>query len=274
MPPSSTQAGMAAYRHGFSWRVLAALALGALIGLAAALPYEASSLSPIATRLGRPMWVLLAATTVQTLVLATAAAGVGLWLGPAVGLGAPLVHAWLAGDPAAGRQLRRSLLGALLAGALVGVAIVGLDLAIFVPALPQEIRAAVMVQPPWWQGLLAALYGGIIEELLLRLGLMTLLVSAGVMLTRARPPAAPVYWAANLVAALAFGGLHLPATAAVIPLTPLIVVRALALNGPAGLVFGWLYWRRGLVAAMAAHFAADVVLHVVPQALAGAFPGR
>ena len=35
------------------------------------------------------------------------------------------------------------------------------------------------------------------------------------------------------------------------------------LNSLAGIAFGWLYWRRGLEAAMIAHFAADLVLHVL-----------
>jgi membrane protease YdiL (CAAX protease family) len=35
------------------------------------------------------------------------------------------------------------------------------------------------------------------------------------------------------------------------------------LNSIGGLVFGWLYWRQGLLAAMVAHFSADVVLHVI-----------
>ena len=72
-----------------------------------------------------------------------------------------------------------------------------------------------------------------------------------------------VEWAAIVVTALVFGIGHLPATAAVLPLTPLVVARALLLNGLGGLLFGWLYWRRGLLAAMLAHFSADVVLHVV-----------
>jgi membrane protease YdiL (CAAX protease family) len=42
-----------------------------------------------------------------------------------------------------------------------------------------------------------------------------------------------------------------------------VIVRALLLNGIGGIVFGWLYWKRGLLAAMLAHFSADVVLHVV-----------
>ena len=35
----------------------------------------------------------------------------------------------------------------------------------------------------------------------------------------------------------------------------------------AGIVFGWLYWRRGLLAAMLAHFSADIVLPVVAPLL-------
>jgi len=72
-----------------------------------------------------------------------------------------------------------------------------------------------------------------------------------------------VFWAANIVTALLFGLGHLPATAAIVPLTAPLVVRAVVLNGAAGLVFGWLYKRFGLEWAMASHFGADLVLHVV-----------
>jgi hypothetical protein len=55
---------------------------------------------------------------------------------------------------------------------------------------------------------------------------------------------------------------HLPATAAVAPLTPLLVARALVLNGVAGIAFGYLYWRHGLEAAMVGHMSAHVVLQI------------
>ena len=35
------------------------------------------------------------------------------------------------------------------------------------------------------------------------------------------------------------------------------------MNGIPGVAFGWLYWQRGLEAAMVAHFSADLVLHVL-----------
>jgi hypothetical protein len=50
-------------------------------------------------------------------------------------------------------------------------------------------------------------------------------------------------------------------------LTPLVTARALLLNGMGGLGFGRLYWKRGLPAAMPAHFTADIVLHVVTASL-------
>jgi membrane protease YdiL (CAAX protease family) len=70
-----------------------------------------------------------------------------------------------------------------------------------------------------------------------------------------------VFWAANVVTAVLFGLGHLPATAALAPLTAVLVVRAVVLNGLAGLLFGWLYRRYGLEWAMVSHFGTDLVLH-------------
>jgi Type II CAAX prenyl endopeptidase Rce1-like len=63
-------------------------------------------------------------------------------------------------------------------------------------------------------------------------------------------------------AAVLFGLGHLPATAAVAPLSAALLVRAVVLNGAAGLVFGELYKRHGLEWAMASHFGVDIVAHV------------
>jgi len=56
---------------------------------------------------------------------------------------------------------------------------------------------------------------------------------------------------------------HLPATALITTLTPLVIFRALLLNGIGGVVFGWLYWKKGLESSMIAHFSADITLHVL-----------
>ena len=46
------------------------------------------------------------------------------------------------------------------------------------------------------------------------------------------------------------------------PLTTTLVFRALVLNGIAGTVFGYLYWRHGLEAAMIGHMSAHMVMQV------------
>ena len=100
----------------------------------------------------------------------------------------------------------------------------------------------------------------------MRLGLFTLVAWLLVRISRAPAGLPPgwVLWTANIISAVLFGLGHLPATAAVFPITALIVIRAFALNGLGGLAFGYLYWSRGLESAMLANFTGDLVLHVIP----------
>lgn len=113
---------------------------------------------------------------------------------------------------------------------------------------------------PVWQKLLAAFYGGITEEVLMRLFLMTLLVWIGVKIFRLNRPSNSIVIASVIVAAVIFGLSHLPITAALTTLTPAIIIRAIVLNGIGGIVFGWLYWKKGLGAAILAHFTTDIFL--------------
>ncbi len=115
-----------------------------------------------------------------------------------------------------------------------------------------------------WQSLLAAapgqaaatamgvLYGGVAEEVMLRWGVMSLFAWASVSLLRSQANTLPMV-AAIAVAALVFAAGHLPAVALQLDLTPALVGRTLVLNGLAGLLYGWLFWRHHLEAAMLAH---------------------
>jgi membrane protease YdiL (CAAX protease family) len=54
-----------------------------------------------------------------------------------------------------------------------------------------------------------------------------------------------------------------------------VIAQVLFENGALGVVFGWLYWRKGLIAAMTAHISQDVVTHVLfPLAATWADAGR
>jgi membrane protease YdiL (CAAX protease family) len=66
-----------------------------------------------------------------------------------------------------------------------------------------------------------------------------------------------------VIAAIVFGLGHLPATAMAMEITPAVILRAVLLNGILGVVFGWLFYRKGLEFAMISHFSVDIVLHVL-----------
>jgi membrane protease YdiL (CAAX protease family) len=76
-------------------------------------------------------------------------------------------------------------------------------------------------------------------------------------------------WLAIILASIIFGIGHLPTVAAITALTPILVARTIILNSIGGIIFGWLYWKKGLESAMIAHFSADIVLHVIPAILIG-----
>jgi hypothetical protein len=111
----------------------------------------------------------------------------------------------------------------------------------------------------------ALLYGAVAEELMLRLGVMTLLVAAGRGLlpaTFARTPGAVVR-PAIVVSAVLFGLLHVPALAGVAPLTFPLVARTIVLNAALGLLFGFAFWRYALEYAMLSHALVHVVFGLV-----------
>jgi membrane protease YdiL (CAAX protease family) len=241
---------------GFDWRRFLALTAAGLVGVFAVVPYQLAAIKIPEVQLTD---VLLQVLVVNAPLVAAAVA-VGTALAHRVGLRvrAPEVE-------------MRDYAIAAGAGFAVAAAIVALDVAVFQPLLQNAASGSDLTEvfAPVWTRLLAGLYGGVTEELLLRYGLLTLLFWTGTKVETAvdawsRPTTA---WAAILLTALAFGAAHLPATAATFELTPLVVFRALVLNGLAGVLFGWLYWQRDLLAAMVAHFAADVVVVVLAPLL-------
>ncbi len=238
----------------------AVLAVAGLVGVCCLLAVQArqgafpSDLGGVAAAVGRSLLV--------NGVLVGASVLVGLRLGDAVGLGAPRLRAWLTDDdpPVSDGWL----VPAVAVGLGVAVVLVVLDLAVFAPFIGAALRDASAVgggRTSPLAGLLVSVYGGVTEELLLRYGLLTGVVWLLRRFVDASESA--VVWTGIALTSVAFGVSHLPATAAVFELTPVIVARAVVLNGVAGVAFGWLYWRHGLVAAVVAHLGTDLVVPVV-----------
>jgi hypothetical protein len=247
----------------------AAAAWGLLAGLSAMalLPYL-RRLTPEAfakTSLSFPM--LAALQGLQALVLLGLLSLAGLRLGHRFGLGSPMMQGWF-GAPHTWTRTSLRPLHSILLGILVALAMLGASL-LLDPMLPSQLHPATApgAATSMYEGLLASFYGGIAEELQVRLFLMTLLVWMLTLGGRQRPRPA-LFWVAIVIAAIAFGAGHLPAADKVWGLSSIVVVRTVVLNALGGLVFGWLYWKRGIEMAILGHFSADIVLHVLAPLVA------
>jgi membrane protease YdiL (CAAX protease family) len=266
----------------FSWRV--ALVLVILIPLAtlAVLPYSLTMQGglPAESQLPMPLWLIITLQIGTQALMYGAVAIVGLFLASRSGLGAPILTGLLHGEPV-GDRVRGMLLPSIALGVASGIIVIAADAVLFGPLLAEEMNRlgidipASQLMPPAWQGFLASFYGGIVEEILLRLGLMTLIAWILKWFWHTPPPnprpAAGAIWTANIIAAVLFGLGHLPATFALgLPPDLLVISRAIILNGVIGVTAGWLYWKHGIESAMVAHFSADIVLHVLTPLVLGA----
>ena len=191
----------------------------------------------------------------QTVLVLALAAWAGGKLGPKLGLDAPVLR---------GAERLSGIPLAMLAGTLATLGMVALEHA-FKPFLPEALQAAKQALGGPLLGFSASFYGGIIEEILLRWGVLTALAA---LLYRLRVPLRTSLAVANVAAALIFGAGHLPAVSQLhVPLNLPLVAYIVLVNALGGVVFGWLFLRHGLERAMIAHFTADLWLHVVFAAL-------
>lgn len=188
---------------------------------------------------------------VQNLVLVAIAAAVGTALAPRVGLSAPVFEAIAAGDGLPS-DLSEMILPTLLVSALLAILFLLAYYGVIRPRLSTKTLDAVegiRIQ----LGLAGRLlYGGIVEEILTRWGLMTLLVWLGAQLVG--EPADAVFWLGIVISGILFALGHLPGLfAAGAERTSLLYVAVLGTNLWVSLGFGWLYWQYGLLAAVVSH---------------------
>lgn len=232
--------------HDRIWTLVFAV-IGAIAGLFV-VSYQVAMMSPAVVATLPPQSQLMLTGAIQVAVYAALSAFFGFKLARRTGLDVPF-----------DRQLR-TVAVALLTGLVSAFIIVTADKWVFMPLIPalQPPEGVQYTLSPGYLGM-GVLYGGIIEELMMRLFLMSLVVfllnKLVSVIRRTQQPDVPtwIYWLAIGIVALLFAAGHLPATAAMIGLSPMIVLRSFVLNGIAGFLFGLLFWKKGLTAAMIAH---------------------
>ena len=210
-----------------------------------------------------PKNVLLALAAVQSLVLTAIAAAIGTALADRVGLAAPVIQAASAGDPIL-PEIQAHWVVALVMGLVGALVFLVAYYGYFRPRLDtktvhvtESLRRALGL---WGR----IFYGAIVEEILVRWGLITLFLWILSLMVDTLSPF--YYWIAILLAGLLFALGHIPGSlAAGAKKTPMFYTATLILNVWASLVFGWLFWQHGLVAAMLAHAILHLLWHPIEQ---------
>jgi len=205
--------------------------------------------------------VILLLQIVQSIIMFGVVIFFGLLLSKRVGIGLPLLENVLEGKNQS-KELKSLLLPSIVLGALAGILIIFVSIP-FNKLIPEFQNMETIVSA--WKGFLASFYGGIAEEVLLRLFMVSLFVWIFFKIKKTNDgcPTVIGIWLSIILAAVIFGLGHLPATAQIVELNGIVIARAIVLNGIGGIIFGWLYWKKGLESAMIAHFTADIVLHVI-----------
>ena len=109
-------------------------------------------------------------------------------------------------------------------------------------------------------------YGGVIEEVMMRLFFMSLVafIISKLFYKKEKNIPIKVFVMANIISAIAFALGHLPATIQAFGgLDLLLIIRCLMMNGMFGLAFGWLYRKYGIQYSMVAHFGCHLVSKII-----------
>lgn len=195
---------------------------------------------------------LVAVSTIQTVLYSAVCGFIGYILADKLGLWKPI-------------KFEKKKLIVTLVISVVGGILFSLDYWTFGNVIDgvQSATASGMTL----SGVIASvLYGGVMEEVMMRLFFMSLIafIIWKLFFRKCDNKNIPtgVFVAANILAALAFAAGHLPSTISIFgQLTPLIVIRCFLLNGAFGMLFGWLYRKYGIVYSMTSH----AVFHIVSK---------
>jgi hypothetical protein len=173
------------------------------------------------------------------------AALIGLMLAERVGLGL------------APHGSRHPILLALALGIAVGAAYALADGMLFRTLLP-AVQIEAIKTVPAWQRMAGFMSLALVDDMVYRLFLVSLLAWIGTLVLR-RP--APAIGFGIIASALIYVALHLGGSAAASP-TPLLVLHEIGLHFTVAALWGYVFWRFGLLTAMLAHLTAHVPLQL------------
>lgn len=210
--------------------------------------YTDEVLNDVVRQLGSKNMIVLVAM-IQSLFYAFVLGTIGIYLSKKIGLWKKISYT------------KSSFKASIIFGIIGGLILIIPDIFIF-NNLSTKISGLYNVKPSINFILSSITYGGVVEEILMRLFLMSL-VSLIIykVFYRSVKINNSVYIISNIIISVLFALGHLPNTVMTIGLNFVIVLRCILLNGTVGLMFGYVYRKHGIIYSMISH----VLVHVVSK---------
>ena len=147
---------------------------------------------------------------------------------------------------------------------ILGILFIGVDYLLFARLIP-PVADSFLIKPTAATIIGAMILGGIVEEVMLRLFMMSLIAFILLKIFRKCDEKGReiIFIVSNVVSAMLFAAAHLPTTEILYGITPIILIRCFLLNGGFGLVFGRLYRKYGIQYAMIAHAGIHLVSKLI-----------
>lgn len=195
----------------------------------------------------------------SSLILGVILVFIGLWISSRANLGAPLIARIFSKKPISKIINWKTVLSSIFLATVVALILLGLF------ELQKELYPIVgkISRPSKSFYALVSFSAGISEEIVFRLGLMSLIITVILFLKNADNPSSKVIWSGIIISAIFFGLTHLPLSKNFVELTPFTIGVTMIGNLITGSTFGWIFWKRGLLVAIISHIAFDLVFHVI-----------
>ncbi len=243
----------------YPWKNYSFLILLSIIAAAANLPYTNALFGNVQKELGFSQESFMIVTFLQTLIFMAVTAFFGLFFSRRGGLKTPVLDTLVYRYPAE-RPIGKTLFLSVMVGTVSG------SLILLINTILEPYMTYTMIEGSASPGLVASLgvclYGGIAEEIMLRLFCTNLFLWLLRHLYN-KQSNTPIM-ISIILSALIFGLLHVLSGLNAMEMDVIFIVRTISLNMIMGIVFGILYWKWGLIPAMLGHGIADVILHVLP----------
>lgn len=157
--------------------------------------------------------------------------------------------------------IKKAIIISIIGGLVLSI----LDRYVF-GSLIDQVRYSYDNKPTMTYIITSFTYGGVFEEVLMRLFLMSLLswVIFKIFYKKEQQVPTKAFVVANIISALLFALGHLPSTNFLFGyIDGWILFRCILLNGGLGLAFGWLYRKYGIAYSMLAHFGAHLISKII-----------